>query len=169
MSTSHAAQQPTTPLRIANNDGKKKRKSNPIPAVNRIGTPNVKKYYKARLANSVIENNGFTDNEPLHCYLDTGMHQNGYPTISHSHTQANIQVSHAALKVERGEIPYRSKRQTASHLCHRKSCIRASHIIVESTGLNGRRNDCLAFTVDEKGVRHNACGHEPRCLLPFRK
>jgi hypothetical protein len=143
------------------------RKSNPIPAVMRISREKAAKLLEARKKRAFLKE---YDDPLLACLIDTGLHQNGYPTCSWDHVEANIQVSHLVLRVEKGdnEVPYRSRRETASHLCHNKSCIRADHIIKEAIGLNSRRNGCLAFVEAPCcKVRVNACGHEPHCLLPF--
>jgi hypothetical protein len=146
------------------------RRANPTPAAERISLHEVTRMYQSRKAASTVEDNGYPKEEFLNCWIDTGLHQNGYPTYSYSHTAANIQVSHLALRAVKGICPSRSCRETASHLCHRKSCIRPEHIIIETVGSNGRRNGCLAFVAcDHCGERINACGHWPRCLLPFNK
>jgi hypothetical protein len=147
-----------------------KRRSNPIPAVERISLDKATTEYEKRKKACEIIDNGYPENQAMHCWIDTGLHQNGYPTYSYSHTAANIQVSHLALRVVKGAIPRRSSRETASHLCHNKSCIRPDHIIIETVGRNGRRNGCLAFvTCNDCGRRINACGHTPKCILPFNE
>ncbi len=149
----------------------KKRQVNDTPAVLRISLPKAKELLLKRQAKAKVKVNDPEDTS-LDCIVDTGMIQNGYPSVSWSHTEANIQVSHLVLLCEKGEdhVPYRSKRETASHLCHNKLCIRKEHIIKETVGANGRRNGCLAFVkcpeCDRKLV---ACGHKPQCLLPFPK
>ena len=149
---------------------KRTRTANDEPAVNRIPLGVAARFLASRKATAVVEKNGQED-PALWCLLDTGMKQNGYPSYSYSRTAANIQVSHLVLRVEKGQehVPFRCRRETASHLCHNKLCIRAEHLIKESVGRNGRRNGCLAFTVCPCGTRVNACGHEPVCLLPFPK
>lgn len=146
------------------------RKANATPAVERVALVEATRMYLSRKLTVTIEDNGFPDEEELHCWLDTGLHQNGYPSYSYSHSAANIQVSHLALRAVKGVIPRRSNRETASHLCHRKSCIRPDHIIIETVGCNGRRNGCLAFAACGRcGERVSACCHTPKCLLPFNK
>lgn len=147
---------------------KRSRTLNCVPAVMRVSLEKAEVLLAARKTKAVVEQNGQED-PALWCLVDTGMLQNGYPSVSYSHTAANIQVSHLALRVEKGEehVPHRSRRETASHLCHNKRCIKAEHIIKESVGSNGRRNGCLAFISCECGTRLNACGHSPRCILPF--
>ncbi len=113
----------------------RKRNANPTPAVLRVDLAKAKQLYQKRLANIRVETNNYPEEEHLHCWIDTGYIQNGYPSISYDRNSAKIQVSHLALLVEKNETPYRSNRETASHLCHRKECIRASHIIVESVGM----------------------------------
>lgn len=150
---------------------KRARKSNDVPAVMRIDIAKATALLSKRKAHAILETNG-QDDPALHCVLDrAGMKQNGYPSVSWSHSEANIQVSHLALRVDKGdaEVPYRCKRETASHLCHNKLCIKAEHIIKETVGANSRRNGCLAYVACECGCRVNACGHTPRCLLPFPK
>ena len=149
---------------------KRARKSNDIPAVLRINIDKATSLLNKRKSAAVLETNG-QDDPSLQCLLDYGMRQNGYPSVSWSHTEANIQVSHLALRVDKGdaEVPYRCKRETASHLCHNKLCIKADHIIKETVGANSRRNGCLAFVTCGCGCKVNACGHTPRCLLPFPK
>jgi len=144
-----------------------KRQRNDVPAVMRVSLARAKSLIEVRQANAVVEQNG-QDDPALWCQLDTGMFQNGYPSVSYSHTEANIQVSHLVLRVEKGEehVPHRCRRETASHLCHNKRCIKAEHLIKESVGANGRRNGCLAFVTCDCGARINACGHYPRCILP---
>eukprot|EP00048_Salpingoeca_helianthica_P011409 m.164542 g.164542 ORF g.164542 m.164542 type:complete len:159 (+) comp15224_c0_seq1:725-1201(+) len=145
---------------------RRRRRSNPIPAVLRLPEGKAASILRTRRANAVIETNGQED-ESLHCLLDTGMLQNGYPSASWSHTEANVQVSHLVL-LEKGliHVPHRIHKQTASHLCHNKRCIRPEHIICESIGRNGSRNRCMAFVDLPDGQRIVACGHVPRCLLP---
>ena len=149
----------------------RKRVKNDVPAVLRISLDKAKEILAKRKYH--IETYGLPEaEEALYCHVDDGMLQNGYPSASWSHTEANIQVSHLVLLVQKGpeHVPYRSRRETASHLCHNKRCIRASHIVKESIGLNGRRNDCLAFIQSPCcGLLLNACGHVPRCLLPLDK
>lgn len=149
---------------------KKTRKSNPVPAVMRITREKATELYDRRRRDVTIVTYNQA-NEALHCWNDNGMIQNGYPSVSYSHDEANIQVSHLALRVTNGDegVPKRSQSETASHLCHNKLCIRPSHIVKESIGQNGRRNNCLAFVVCPHGTRINACGHTPRCILPFDK
>lgn len=153
---------------MSNPPAKRRRISNDSPAVMRITKEKAATLLASRKAKAKVEKNG-TQDEKLWCLLDTGMLQNGYPSVSWSHTEANIQVSHLVLRIEKGEdhVPHRVRRETASHLCHNKRCIRTEHIVKESVGANGRRNGCLANVSCECGVRVNACGHEPRCLLPF--
>lgn len=146
---------------------KKKRQVNDTPAVMRISLEKARELLAKRKTK-------FQDNDPndpeLKCIIDLGMTQNGYPSASWSHSEANIQVSHLVLRCEKGDehVPHRSKRETASHLCHNKLCIRPEHIIKESVGMNGRRNGCLAFVMcADCGAKLNACGHSPRCILPF--
>jgi hypothetical protein len=158
--------------RMAEAAPKRKRRVNDVPAVMRI--PPLEKAQSLlakRLQAAVVQTNG-CDDESLHCLIDQGMHQNGYPSCSWHHKETNIQVSHLVLRVQGGEdaVPKRALRETASHLCHNKSCIRFDHIIKESVGNNGRRNGCLAFVESPCcGVKLNACGHHPRCILPFAK
>lgn len=149
-----------------------KRRQNDIPAVLRISLDKAKEFLERRKRTAVWQTNGQED-QRLHCLIDKGMHQNGYPSYSWSHDEANIQVSHLALRVEKGEheVPHRSRRETASHLCHNKSCaFEPTTSSKETVGSNGRRNGCLAFVAAPCcGILVNACGHEPRCLLPFNK
>jgi hypothetical protein len=146
---------------------KRKRTANPEPAVMRISIERATALLRTRQQRATVETNDQED-QALHCIIDQGMLQNGYPSVSHSHTEANIQVSHLVLRVEKGIVPIRAERETASHLCHNKRCIRAEHIIIESIGQNGRRNGCLAFVAcSDCTIRVNACGHEPHCILPF--
>jgi len=153
---------------MAEREPKRKRAINPVPAVMRVSLSRATELLDSRMKKKVIVTHGLAD-ESLHCWEDRGMLQNGYPSASHSHTEANIQVSHLVLRVMKGEdhVPFHKKRETASHLCHNKLCIRPEHIIKESIGLNGRRNGCLAFVQCACGERVNACGHHPHCLLPF--
>lgn len=149
---------------------KKTRISNPVPAVLRITLQQATALYSSRRSKATIFDNGYPDEDSLNCWIDQGLHQNSYPSASYSHTAANIQVSHLALRVTNGVVPHKVNRETASHLCHNKSCIRPDHIIIESVGQNGRRNGCLAFVkCGNCQTRINACGHTPRCLLPFEK
>lgn len=145
----------------------KRRKANPTPAVMRITREKAAMLLAVRKRGAVLISNGESD-ERLHCLVDQGMLQNGYPSVSWSHTEANIQVSHLVLRVEKGDdqVPHRARRETASHLCHNKRCIRSEHIIKEAIGLNSRRNGCLAFVFASNGERISACGHVPKCLLP---
>jgi len=154
----------------ASNDVRKRRRSNPVPAVDRITLEKATELWDRYRAEAVVEDNGHPHDESLHCWILDKHLQNGYPVASYSRTEANIPVSHLALRVTLGESPHHAKRQTASHLCHNKRCIRPEHIIIESIGLNGRRNGCLAFvTCGGCGAKTNACGHEPVCILPWRR
>jgi len=158
-------------LKMATDDVPRKRRTNDTPAVMRISRDKAVALLEKRLRNTSVQTNG-QDDESLHCLMDMGMHQNGYPSCSWDHLEANIQVSHLVLRVQRGDdaVPRRAQRETASHLCHNKSCIRVDHIVTETVGANSRRNGCLAFVVSPCcGVTLNACGHEPRCILPFNK
>jgi len=156
---------------MSDEEAPRKRRVNDVPAVMRISLDKAKALLAKRLLNTTVQDNGQTD-ASLHCLIDKGMHQNGYPSCSWDHVEANIQVSHLVLRVQRGDeaVPKRAARETASHLCHNKSCIRADHIVTESVGANGRRNGCLAFVSSPCcGTKVNACGHLPRCILPFHK
>jgi Zinc-binding loop region of homing endonuclease len=150
---------------------KKRRKVNLTPAVMRITIEQATEYYTKKLDESKKNDWGLPDEPQLTCYEVHTNVQNGYPVYSYSHSEANLQISHLALRVTKGdaEVPYyKSKRETASHLCHNKKCIRASHIIKEKIGANGRRNGCLAFVAcGDCDKRINACGHHPHCILPF--
>ena len=81
---------------------KRARKSNDVPAVMRIDLAKATSLLNKRKANAVLETNG-QDDAALQCLLDFGMRQNGYPSVSWSHTEANIQVSHLALRVDKGD------------------------------------------------------------------
>lgn len=156
---------------MADEEPPRKRRVNDVPAVMRITRERASALLAKRLNKATVQDNGQEDGS-LHCLIDNGMHQNGYPSCSWDHLEANIQVSHLALRVQRGDeaVPRRSHRETASHLCHNKSCIRVDHIVTETVGANGRRNGCLAFIESPCcGIRLNACGHIPRCILPFQK
>ena len=94
----------------------------------------------------------------------------GYPILHTTHRGPKIPLHSLALYIRTGKTPHRLQRETASHLCHRKTCIKPSHLIIESIGANGKRNGCLAYRFCKYDRRCiNACGHTPRCLLPFDK
>jgi len=78
----------------------KKRAKNAIPAVLRISREKAKELCAKRLAKTRVVDNG--REESLSCWFDTGMIQNAYPSVSWSHTEANVQVSHLALRVGSG-------------------------------------------------------------------
>lgn len=151
-------------------DIKRRRRSNPVPTVDRITLEKATELWDRYRADIVVDDNGYPDDEALHCWVLNKHLQNGYPVASYSRTAANIPISHLALRIVRGESPHRARRQTASHLCHNKRCIRPDHIVIESIGLNGRRNGCLAFvSCSGCGAKASACGHEPKCILPWRR
>lgn len=52
----------------------------------------------------------------------------------------------------------------ASHLCGNAWCLRASHLVVETSKLNNARRLCPGSIVCTHGECHDFCQHEPKCI-----
>ncbi len=70
--------------------------------------------------------------------------------------RASFQVSHIMLI---GDRRFPEEDQTASHLCHQASCIRADHLIWESSDANQRRKRCAK-------LKKCCCKLAIKCILP---
>lgn len=149
---------------------KKSRKINDTPVLLRFTSKQLDTIWSKVRYNIQIDDNGYPNQEDLHCWIYQGSTQAGYPILSTTHDGPKVPIHILALYKGTGQVPYRSRRETASHLCHNKLCIKPSHLTVESIGANGKRNNCLAYRFCKVSKRCiNACGHTPRCLLPYDK
>jgi hypothetical protein len=100
--------------------------------------------------------------EPFsNCLIWTGSLQNGYPAVSQGHGQSKVKMHILAAERSLGRLP--TEEECVSHLCHRKKCINAQHLVIESLGKNNSRKGCLC-ALKHGNLLFGLCPHEPKCL-----
>lgn len=96
------------------------------------------------------------------CRIYTGSFQNGYPSLSRGHGKSKIKLHIVSAFKSCNRFP--RKDECVSHLCHRKSCIESTHLVIESLKINYQRIGCLCCFKDDQSRNWNLCWHDPRCL-----
>lgn len=124
----------------------------------------LQKIFEDAMDNAKLLSNDDQVTSPSSCLIYTGSYQNGYPSLSRGHAKSKIKLHIISAWKTHGRFP--QEKECVSHLCHRKGCIKPSHLIIESLKMNNERVGCLHAFKDDLSKIWNLCRHDPRCLLP---